>query len=212
MLVAGLCHTARAAVNVEASRILILSWWLDTVVPKAPLDPGRSVSRRLLLLRHAKSSWGDPALPDHERPLAPRGRKAARRISLYLRDAGLRPDLALCSPTRRTRETLELLSPAFDRAEVLVEDGLYGGNENELLERLREAPESAYTVALIGHNPGMQNLASALAGPDPGAEAARLRERFPTGALAAFEIVGAWRELGSGSARLVSFIVPRELG
>lgn len=133
-------------------------------------------------------------------------------MSRYLTETDLRVDLVLCSSTRRTRETLELLAPAFDRAEVLVEDGLYGGGENELLERLREAPESADTVALIGHNPGMQDLASALAGQDPGAEAARLRERFPTGALAVFEIDGAWRELGPGSARLVSFTVPRELG
>jgi phosphohistidine phosphatase len=166
---------------------------------------------RLLLLRHAKSSWDEPALPDPERPLAQRGRKAAKKMARHLRGTELRADLVLCSSSRRTRETLEILAPAFGGAELLVEDRLYGAGDDELLGRLREVPESAGTVALIGHNPGVQDLAVELAGPDPGSEAGRLRERFPTGAVAVFELDGDWRGLGPGRGRLVSFTVPREL-
>lgn len=167
------------------------------------------MSHRLLLIRHAKSSWDDPALPDRERPLAKRGRKAAERVAAHLRQAGLRPDLVLCSPSRRTRETLELL--ALGRADALVEDALYGANEDELLARLRDVPEGAGTVAVIGHNPGMQDLAIELVGSDAAAGAVRLRERFPTAAVAVFDVKGHWLDLAPSRVRLASLVVPKDL-
>ena len=166
--------------------------------------------RRLLLIRHAKSSWDDPALSDHERPLAPRGRRAAERMRAHLEGSDLRPDLVLSSSSRRTRETLDLLVPAFGSAERSIEDGLYGATATELIDRLRAAPDDVRSVALIGHNPGIQDLALELAG--EGKELDRIREKFPTGALAVLGFDGQWRDLGAGAARLLSFVSPRELG
>jgi phosphohistidine phosphatase len=164
--------------------------------------------KRLLLLRHAKSSWDDPSLPDHDRPLAPRGRRAVQRIAEHLRSEGVRPDLVLCSSSRRTRETLQGLELAFDRTEVRLEHGLYAASDLALLARVRKVPEHIGSLALIGHNPGLQDLALELGG---GRELARLRDKFPTGALATFEFDGLWRELGPGRARLVAFVVPKDL-
>lgn len=166
------------------------------------------MTHRLLLIRHAKSSWDDPMLADRDRPLAKRGRKAAERIGAHLRHTELRPDLVLCSSARRTRETFDRMRLDSD---VVVEDGLYGADGEELLARLRSVPEGVETAALVGHNPGMHDLAIDLTGNATGADARRLRERFPTAAVAVFEIDGEWRGLAPGAARLTSFVVPREL-
>ena len=119
---------------------------------------------RLLLLRHAKSSWDDPSLADHERPLAPRGHRAAESMAEHLRSNVPHPDLVLCSSALRTRETLERMSKAFGDAEVVVDDDLYGATDELLLERLRGVADRFETVAMIGHNPGVHDLAIALAG------------------------------------------------
>ena len=165
--------------------------------------------KRLLLIRHAKSSWDDPALADHERPLAPRGQKAADRIVEHLGEADATIDLVLCSSSRRTRETLERLSAAFGEAEVLVEDGLYGASAGDLLDRLHDVPDAVGGVAVIGHNPGIQDLTIELArdGPDVG----RALKKFPTAAVAVLEFVAPWSGLADGSARLVRFTVPKDL-
>ena len=161
--------------------------------------------KRILLLRHAKSSWDDPSLPDHERPLAPRGRRAAERLAQHLRASGLAPQLVLCSSARRTVETLERLGDALGVAETSLEDELYGANDDELLDRLRRVPAQVDAVAVIGHNPGLHDLAVALT------RAGRKLERYPTGALAVLEFEGPWTDLDSGRARLVSFVKPKDL-
>jgi phosphohistidine phosphatase len=117
------------------------------------------------LLRHAKSDWSDQTLPDHARPLAPRGRRDAKRIAKHLRRRGIAPMLVLCSSAERTRETLELVRPALGGAPVQIEDGLYAAANEELLERLRVLPEQSASVPVIGHNPGLQELALVLATP-----------------------------------------------
>ena len=167
------------------------------------------MTHRLLLLRHAKSSWDDPGLADHERPLAKRGRQAAERIGAHLRTSGLHPHMALCSSARRTRETLELL--ALEGCEVHIEEGLYGAADDELLERARELSETIGTAIVIGHNPGLHDLAIRLAGLNPTAVTARLQEKFPTGALAVFETHRTWADLDARTARLSSMVLPREL-
>ena len=167
------------------------------------------MNRRLLLIRHAKSSWGDASLPDRERPLAGRGRKAAERMGAHLRNEGLRPDAVVCSPSRRTRETLELLD--FPGAEVTYLDELYGASAHDLLAGAREVRESAEVVAVVGHNPGVQDLSIELARDDAAAGAVRLRQKFPTCAVAVFDVDGAWRDVAIGRVRLASFIVPKEL-
>ncbi len=164
----------------------------------------------LLLLRHAKSDWGDPGLPDHDRPLAPRGERAAERMRAYLEESDLRPDLVLCSSALRARGTLDRLAPAFPEAETLIEEDLYGAGRDGLLQRLRSVPDGFQTVALIGHNPAIEDLALDLAG--SGDDLDRMQEKYPAGALAVLELDGRWRDLASGAARLVAFVKPRELG
>jgi phosphohistidine phosphatase len=166
---------------------------------------------QLTLLRHAKSSWADDGQEDQDRPLAPRGRKAARRLAGYLRDQGIRPDLVLCSPAARTTETLDLVRPGLDaNVDVQVEEALYGAGARELLDRLRRLPETVEWAMVIGHNPGMQQLVVLLARDGPLRE--RARSHFPTGALATMRLRGgSWAELGPGRADLVSYVAPREL-
>jgi phosphohistidine phosphatase len=101
------------------------------------------------------------------------------------------------------------MTDAFGGAEIAVEDELYGATDDELLERLRRAAEGSETVAMIGHNPGIQDLAIALAGSGEGLE--RMRAKFPTGALAVLEFEDPWRRLSRGGARLGSFVTPKDL-
>ena len=174
--------------------------------------PGRERSRsmnRLLLLRHAKSSWDDPSLADHERPLARRGHRAAESMAEHLRSSVQHPDLVLCSSALRTRETLDRMSKAFGDAEVVVDDDLYGATGDLLLERLRGVADRFETVAIIGHNPGVHDLAIVLAG--SGAGLGRMRAKFPTGALAVLAFDGPWRELAPGDGRLEAFVTPKDL-
>jgi phosphohistidine phosphatase len=122
-------------------------------------------ARTLYLLRHAKSDWDDPALADIDRPLAPRGRKAARAMARYLKNSGIRPELILCSPARRARQTLELLTEAWPVfPNVSFAPWLYAASASKLLAKLRELPHEAASVMLIGHNPGLEDLATTLAG------------------------------------------------
>jgi phosphohistidine phosphatase len=166
------------------------------------------------LLRHAKSSWDDPALPDRDRPLAPRGIKAARRIAGHMQASGIRPELVLCSSARRTRDTLALLEPALD-AEVAVEieEQLYGADAADLIERLRRVDEGLGSAMLIGHNPALQDLGIELAGGGDAEALAQLHAKFPTAALATLDLgSGGWAELDPGTASLTSLVLPRRLG
>jgi phosphohistidine phosphatase len=164
----------------------------------------------LYLLRHAKSSWKDRGLADHDRPLAGRGRRAADAIAGHLREQSIEPELVLCSTARRARETLERIESALGTPGVRIEPELYRATASELLERLRTVPEGAGSVMLIGHNPGLELLALDLARPSP-----RLRElevKYPTTALATLAFPGpSWRELDHGTAELIGFVRPRDL-
>lgn len=166
------------------------------------------VVKRLYLLRHAKSSWDEPGLADRDRPLAPRGERASKSMAKYLRDEGIVPELVLCSPSKRTRETLERLGLG-DGTEVRIEDELYAASAGELLGALHEVPDEVESVMVIGHNPGIERLALELA--VGGDELDRMREKFPTAALATLELDGSWSELAPGGAELVSFVKPKEL-
>jgi phosphohistidine phosphatase len=162
-------------------------------------------TRRLFLLRHAKSSWDDLSLADDDRPLALRGRTAAKRIRAYLRREQIAVDLVLCSSARRARETLDLVAPP---GEVWIEPELYGASADELLERLRRVGDEVDAVMLIGHEPALRDLAVGLIG-----GSSELAERkFPTAALATLTFTGPWRTLEPENAELAAFITPRELG
>lgn len=170
--------------------------------------------KRLLLLRHAKSSWADDRLEDFDRPLAPRGERAADAMGRFLVREGLLPDLVLCSTARRTVETWKRIARVLDRKiKVRRDPALYLAEPEALLDRLRAAPDEADSVMLIGHNPGMESLARSLS--DTGDRAARRRmaAKFPTGALAVIDFhVDRWSELAEGKGRLVRFVAPRDLG
>lgn len=163
----------------------------------------------LYLLRHAKSSWADSTLPDRDRPLAPRGRRDAKRIARYLAGRGFEPDLVLCSSAGRARETLELVRPAFGASTVMLEEELYAASSDELLARIRLVPEAVASVMLIGHNPGLQQLAVVLA--STGDELDRLEAKFPTAALATLALEKTWSRLAQADAMLAAYVVPKQL-
>jgi phosphohistidine phosphatase len=166
------------------------------------------VVRRIYLLRHAKSSWGDPSVGDHERPLSPRGERAARDMATHLSRGAVRPGLVLCSSALRARQTFEALSLA---SEVVYEDGLYGAEANELLARLRQLPESLSSVMMVGHNPATEELAARLSGKGGPDLLGRLREGLPTGALVQLAFQGTWASLAGGAATLEALVLPRDL-
>lgn len=169
--------------------------------------------RTLLLLRHAKSSWDDQELADHDRPLAPRGVEAAPRIGSWLREHDLAPDLILCSTAVRARETLRLLRPALaTHAPVRELKSLYLAAPERLLAIVRRLPEDAGCVLVVGHNPGLGSLAQDLACKGGGKALKRMRTKFPTAALAQLTLeTGPWRELEPGTMRLAAFIRPKDL-
>jgi phosphohistidine phosphatase len=169
--------------------------------------------RILYLLRHAKSDRGDPALSDIDRPLAPRGRRDAPAMAAYLREHDYRPDLILCSPAARTRETLALLQPGLGpNIPAEYDRKLYLGSPDVLLRRLREVDEAIANVLLIGHNPGLERLAAALAPRGDRRSLARMREKFPTCALAVIHLhVDRWEQADLGSGTLTDFMVPAGL-
>jgi phosphohistidine phosphatase len=169
-------------------------------------------TRHLFLLRHAKSSWDDPSIEDHDRPLAPRGRRAAARIADHATKRAIRPDLILCSSAMRARQTLDRLASSLGQdAEIHIETSLYEATEDRLLERLLVLPDEVVSVLMIGHNPGVQDLALLLAREGP--LRTLLEDKFPTAGLAtlAFGRAG-WKDLDRGSGELVDFVVPRRLG
>ena len=161
------------------------------------------VARALYLLRHLKSSWDDPALPDRERPLAPRGRKAGKKVAKHLRKTGVEPELVLCSPAVRTRQTLAAVEAELGAPEIRFVDELYHAGAETLLAALQGVDPGVDSVLLIGHNPGLLDLAVMLAGALP--------DELPTGALATLSFDGAWAELEPAACELVAYVVPREL-
>jgi phosphohistidine phosphatase len=165
--------------------------------------------KRLYLLRHAKSSWDDPALADHERPLAKRGRRASKVIAQHLGRERVQPELVLCSSAVRTLQTLEAIEPAVAGAKVRIEPRIYEASAGQLIGLLRELPDEAGSAMLIGHNPGMEELIAEIARPGP--ELHRVRQKFPTAALATLELDGIWSGLDAETAELVAFVKPREL-
>lgn len=169
---------------------------------------------RLLLVRHAKSAW--PDVPDHERPLAGRGRRQAPLVGAWLRSRDYQPDLVLCSTARRARETWQLMAGELASSpQVSNEERIYGAVATTLLELVRRTPQAVTTLLVVGHDPGVADLTRALARDRASGSAraakARVWLKFPTGAVAVLAVPGAWRDLDAGAARLTDFVVPRDL-
>ena len=169
--------------------------------------------KRLLLLRHAKSAR--PAgVADHERPLAARGRDDARSMGRYLAEETFLPDLALVSTSTRTRETIGILAQELRETPVTrFEHRLYDASATRMLAVIAETAPEIDTLLVIGHNPGMAELAQFLAGHGDRYAFARMRVKFPTCGLAVLDLPGNdWQAPASGSARLDRFVTPKSLG
>lgn len=171
--------------------------------------------RELILLRHAKSSWDDAALDDFDRPLTTRGGKAAPVMGAAMAKRGWMPDAVLASAAIRTRQTWERVAEELGKGapEAAYERGLYMAPAGRILHFINDVPEDKKRLLVVGHNPGIGDLALRLTGPDSEASAfARIRAKFPTAALAHFTFEQPWSELEMRSARLTEFLRPRDLG
>lgn len=169
--------------------------------------------KTIYLLRHAKSSWKAEGAEDIDRPLSKRGRKAAAAMADYLAAQAIAPAQILCSPARRTRQTLERMEEKLDAAiPVRYEKAIYMAEAPALLHRLHRLSDDLPSVMVIGHNPGMERLALMLA--SDGVQEARdkLAAKYPTGALAVLTSeIEHWRDLAPDSARLAAFVRPKDL-
>ncbi len=182
----------------------------------APAGTGRGETRSvtrgddedvktLLLLRHAKSSWDDPGLDDHERPLSKRGRRDAPRMGRLLREEKLVPAVVLCSTAQRARETVEAVSGASGLSgEPRYLPGLYMASPADILTALRAVEPGARTAMVVGHNPGIEELIAVLTG---------AAEHLPTAALAEIALpVKSWKDLRAGvRGKLVHVWRPKDL-
>ena len=169
--------------------------------------------RRLLLLRHAKSSWSQPGASDHDRPLNRRGQEAAPRIGAYLARHTLMPDRVLCSTARRARETWELVAAEAPGAPpATFTDRLYDASSRALVDVFRNAEPDAKSLLVVGHNPGLQEVATQLIASGDLEDRERLREKLPTGGLVVIDFaIADWSKLHPRSGRLERFVVPRML-
>jgi len=167
----------------------------------------------LSLLRHAKSSWKNPALPDRERPLNTRGMGDAPVMGQAMSERGIDPELVLCSSAQRTVETLDLVLPELKiEPEVVYADALYHATPDGMLDMLRELQPGAHSVLLVGHNPEIHALALGLIGGGPKEYRDRLSEKYPTAGLAVINFTaGLWSSVDMGSGSLSLFLVPRDV-
>ena len=163
--------------------------------------------KTILLLRHAKSDWDNPALADFERPLAKRGLKDAPRMGAVLSSFEIAPDRILASPARRAKETAELVAEACGYKKAIEwHEAFYGGNAEDLIAALQRLPNSVEQVLLVGHNPTMEETVSSLISGDEGQPIIIM----PTAALACLQVdVRDWAELELGEGVLQWFLIPR---
>jgi len=161
--------------------------------------------KNLLVLRHAKSSWNDPALDDHERPLNKRGRRDGPRMGELVREYGLIPDIVIASDAVRAQLTAETVADAARYAgEILLDRHLYMAGPADIVSLLQTVRENAETVMIVGHNPGLEELVEQLTGQ---------RQDLPTAALAQIVLpIDQWRDLKlSTRGTLVGLWRPKEL-
>ena len=168
--------------------------------------------KTLWLLRHAKASPGSDGLDDRDRPLAARGRAAAERIGGHLAERGVRPDLVLCSPSLRTRETIDLVEKELGTSLAIeYDDELYLASERDLRRRIERVSDALDSLLLVGHNPGIAELALQISVRGYADALAELRRKFPTGALAEIRIHSLrWSQFARG-CELVAFVTPKQL-
>jgi len=162
------------------------------------------VPRTLYLLRHAKSSWKDASVRDFDRPLKGRGRDAAKQIGKRLADEKLQPELVVCSPAVRTRETADIvLKHAHLKVDPTFDERIYEASLRDLLQVVGDIPDDKQVAMMIGHNPGFEELVAFLSGE---------HRRMPTCALAKIRLdVASWKDVRAGEGTLEWFVTPKEL-
>jgi phosphohistidine phosphatase len=161
------------------------------------------VEHTLVLMRHAKSDYPDDT-PDHERPLAGRGRRDAPRIGEWIRDNGYPPDLVLCSTAQRTRQTWDLVAAELGASPAVSYDPrIYEASTLGLLMLVRELPDDVGTAMIVGHNPGTADLIAGLTG--------QQLTSFPTAAVAVVRLAGRWDSVAPGEAALRALVTPATL-
>ncbi len=166
---------------------------------------------RLMLLRHAKSSWGDAGVADIDRPLSPRGRRAAAALAKAVAAADLLPDRILCSPAQRARETLAALAPYLPaKTKIAITPDLYEPPHGDYRAAISAHGGDAEALMVIGHNPAIQATALVLVGAGDARISTEIAQKFPAGALAviAFATTG-WSRLAPHTGRIEAFIKPR---
>ena len=168
--------------------------------------------KTLTLLRHAKSDWDDAVQRDFDRPLNNRGRRAARTIGREMKRLGLAFDLCIASPAVRVRETLAEVEAAFGPLRPSFDERIYLADADTLLELVRATPEVAKSLLLVGHNPGLEMLALALAAHGASPLLGEVEVKYPTGTLAELSLpVERWADITENRAQLLRFIRPRDL-
>lgn len=169
--------------------------------------------KRLILLRHAKSAWDDPSLADFDRPLSGRGRKTAPLLGAYLARRGLVPDLVLASSATRALETLELVCAGWQiKPKVRKLKSLYLAMPREMLRRIQAVGRGPDCVMLVGHNPGIADLANWLCSHGAAEHRAKLARKFPTGAVAVIEFdVEDWGDVDAETGHLIDFATPKQI-
>jgi len=168
--------------------------------------------KTLILMRHAKSSWDDLFCPDQERPLSKRGRVAADKMGKWLVENDYTPDAVMLSTAKRVLETWEFVQKHQTippQARPL--QSLYLTNAHFLLAHIRNTPKSIQTLLVINHEPTLSLLTAALATPPLSAECSRALQKFPTGAVAVFDVLGNWPTLSNTAARFTRFVKPKDL-
>lgn len=168
---------------------------------------------RLMLLRHAKSSWSLSGVQDSARPLSERGRTAARLMGGYMARHSLSPERVLCSPARRTRETWGEVSAQWPAGtDVVFDERLYAAPPQVVLSVIRAQSDENRRLLVIGHNPGLQEAAELLIAAGDVELRERLREKFPTAALAVIDFaVDGWARIHDRSGRLDRYVTPRSI-
>ena len=169
--------------------------------------------KRLILLRHAKSAWDNPSIADFDRPLSNRGRKAAPIMGAYLARTGMVPSLVLASSATRALETLDLVIAGWpSKPAVRKLKSLYRAMPREMLRRIQAIGREPDRVMVIGHNPGIADLANWLCAQGNAEQRAGLARKFPTGAVAVLEFdVEDWSEVDAETGRLVDFATPKQI-
>lgn len=169
---------------------------------------------QLLLLRHAKSSWAEAGLDDRDRPLTERGKEAARAMGVEMAELGLLPDLVICSPAKRARDTWKIVAEQLKTSpRTLIDEAVYDfGNGGRLLATVCAQGDTSKSLMVVGHNPSMERLALRLATTGDSRLLGRMQQKFPTAALAVIRFdLAAWAEVAEGGGELIHFLRPKDI-